>query len=970
MEKVKSNNLSSLQSQVAKNETNVIQNLPVALSAANSRNELKLVTSKHKIFLNQWFYNLPISYKFLIALISAQLLQVAGIFGAMIAFDSVDTRLVEQVKSEVATSVANYQAKSNQTALGFRAQADNSAIQQITALYDSTKVIKPDLAGEVRQILENEIEARKIEYATLVGSDLKIIANANQDRKGEIFDPNNLVSEMMKNGKQMTANVVVSSAQLSKESPALPSALNNQDVLVRFTVTPIKSRFAKQIIGALVAGEVVNGKEGFMSEIFITQNKGYNAIYLRNNTGDLALVTPLRQGQAKVDFPDKSFLTAVAAASGKILTKRITIGNQTYIVAAKTLPHKILGSANAEFIDFTGNPAAILLRGIPETSFTSFLPQTTLILIIVFLSVPLCLVVFKQTIAKPLAQLEETVLKFIKGDYQTRAEVFSKDEVGQLAATFNQMAGRMAEQSESLDKQIIITKFFNEITRNIHESLDTKQILRSAVIFTREALKTDRVVVFCFDENWKGNVIAESVASKWPATLEENIYDPCFALEYIDKYKKGRVTATENIYKAGLTQCHISLLEEFSVKANLVTPILIDRKLYGLLIAHHCSAPREWQESEIKLLQQVAEQIGLALFNANLMAKVKTTLQTSEESSTKQQQKQELLQQDLIELLEQIQDVYRGDLTVRASEKTGEIRTVADVFNFIVENLWALVTQVNTSTMQVNSAIEQNKQEIKQITIQTQQQSQEISYTLEQIDQMILSTQEFSNKINQIIDVTNNAVQGAAQGGEVMELTAQKIFHLRESVLTTVNQVRQLNESTQEISHVVSLINQMTMQSKVLAVNAGIEAAHRGEDSKGFDALLEEVRQLATTSEIATQEIEKTLLQIQQETSAVVKAMELSTAQVAEDSRLVEKSKHNFYQIESVLQQISFFAQSISQTTVSQKQTLQTVTNSIQEIAKISKCTSESSRDFSASLQQTALISQQLGIKANKYKVI
>jgi len=122
--------------------------------------------------------------------------------------------------------------------------------------------------------------------------------------------------------------------------------------------------------------------------------------------------------------------------------------------------------------------------------------------------------------------------------------------------------------------------------------------------------------------------VAESVAPGWPRALGAKIADPCFAEQYVEKYQRGRVQATPDIYRAGLTECHLQQLEPFAVKANLVAPILLGNKLFGLLIAHQCSGPRQWQTGEIELMKQVAIQVGFALDQANLLAQQKSQSRT------------------------------------------------------------------------------------------------------------------------------------------------------------------------------------------------------------------------------------------------------------------------------------------------------------------------------------------------------
>ena len=68
-----------------------------------------------------------------------------------------------------------------------------------------------------------------------------------------------------------------------------------------------------------------------------------------------------------------------------------------------------------------------------------------------------------------------------------------------------------------------------------------------------------------------------------------------------------------------MSECHIQMLENLQVRANLVVPITIDSHLFGLLMAHQCQAPRDWQPEEINLFNQLATQLALALNQASLI---------------------------------------------------------------------------------------------------------------------------------------------------------------------------------------------------------------------------------------------------------------------------------------------------------------------------------------------------------------
>ncbi len=151
------------------------------------------------------------------------------------------------------------------------------------------------------------------------------------------------------------------------------------------------------------------------------------------------------------------------------------------------------------------------------------------------------------------------------------------------------------------------------IVANIRQSLDLDTIFKTAVTETQQLLKVDRAVIYKFDADYNGVVVAEAVVPGWTISLGMPIIDTCFQKTKASQYATNRIAATDDIYHAGLTPCHIQLLERFQVKANLVVPILQGEKVWGLLIMHQCDRIRHWEESEINLLYQIATQLTVAI---------------------------------------------------------------------------------------------------------------------------------------------------------------------------------------------------------------------------------------------------------------------------------------------------------------------------------------------------------------------
>ncbi|MCU0565366.1 MAG: methyl-accepting chemotaxis protein [Oculatellaceae cyanobacterium Prado106] len=933
--------------------------------------------------LLKWFFNLPVRRKQLLALITSEILSVVGLVGvgSWLIISGGRAQLANQAKSEVDVAEIAYNIKINQMRFGSRGQADNTAV--INAAREAAAGrLSPDLRQQVKTILSNEVSARNMEFATLVSPDLRIIVNANADRAGERFDPEGLVGTVLTNPRQLTATTTITMADLQKESPPSIASLPNQEQLIRYVITPIRSPETQTLVGVLVFGDVV--KPQIPETALEALASGYSAVYRRLPSGEFQLATSLELGDppnwnqlrtnAEIPLENHSVLQKAADALepqenvGEAVTQRMRIGGTDYTVAAEALS------------DFRGQPIAVLVRGTPENALNALI-RNSLALQLSVASLALLADVFLasilgRSIANPIENLRRFTQRFGGGDRQARAEVFAQDEVGELAESFNTLAENVQTSEVQLQDQAMRQQMEAErailladLTSRMRQFGDRDRIFAIATQEVRETLKADRTLVYLFDGSWSGEIVAESVKLGYPTALGAQITDPCFIEQYVEKYRKGRVQATRDIYQAGLTECHLRQLEPFQVKANLVVPILQNGELIGLMVSHQCSGPRDWAEYDISFCRQVAIQLGFALEQSDLFQqREKSRMETELLSEERRQQKEEL-QRQLVDLLSEVEGASRGDLTVRAEVTAGEIGTVADFFNSIIESLRQIVIQVKQSALQVNDSLGENESAVRRLADDALRQAEETTRTLDSVEQMTQSIQQVADRAQQAALVAKTASETAEAGGSAMDLTVQNILSLRETVGETAKKVKRLGESSQQISKVVSLINQIAMQTNLLAINAGIEAARAGEEGQGFAVVAEEVGELAARSAAATQEIEKIVDNIQRETNQVVEAMEQSTSQVVEGTHRVEDAKKSLSQIMEVSRQIDILVQSISESALSQVHTSTSVSKLMKEVAEVSERTSDSSRQVSDAIRQTVGIAQDLQSSVGAFEV-
>ncbi|MDJ0573494.1 MAG: methyl-accepting chemotaxis protein [Pleurocapsa sp. MO_192.B19] len=918
-------------------------------------------SSAVKLPLLRQLYNLPISRK--TALIPwfsfGGLMLVLGT-GGLILYGTLKNQLLQETESNLAVTNIEYNLKIDQMGFGFRGQSDNSAIIAAADTVAQGKSVSQAVRQQVTKILQNEIKARNIEYATLVGKDKKIIVNANSNRAGQTFDPNGLISKVLQNPRQIKTSQIVTWQELEAEKPPLPKDFKGADALIRYTATPVFNNDKGQVIGVLLSGDIVNGKLPIVEQTVaaFTNKQSYSAVYLRQLNGEFALSTSFTNsgGQVNANVPlanNKILELAIANNGGKI-NQIGKINGKKYALAAQAIANN------------NGQPIAVLVYGSPLSSInsviqSSLLAQTVLSIVILILIIALSKILAKA-IAEPIQTLQQVAQNFSEGNLKVRAAVNTTDEVGLLGTTFNILADSIEINEARLKQDAQRSRLLKEIALDISQADDISGILQIAVESSRSVLKTDRVIYHRFDTQWQGKVIAESVDDKFPTALGAEIDDPCFAEGYAEKYQQGETKAIANIYQAGLNDCHLKMLEPFAVIASLITPVVISDKLVGLLIAHQCNEPRAWQQDEINLLAQIASQVGNAIEKVELIEKQQLAQQ--QEKSAR-----ENLQRRALELLMEVDPVSQGDLTVRVKVQEDEIGTIGDSYNATIESLRKLVAQVQTAASLVSTTTSDKDLSIQELSTDASAQTKEINAALQRIQGITNSIQAVANNAKAAEVAVLKAAETVKAGDDAMNQTVMGFQEIRDTVAATAKKVKRLGESSQKISKVVNVISNFADQTNLLALNASIEAAHAGEEGRGFAVVADEVRSLARQSAEATAEIEALVAEIQSETNEVVAAMESGTEQVVSGTKLVDTTRNSLFQIADASQEINQLVTAIAAATVEQSQDSEVVSQTMMQVAAISNKTATEAGEVSASFKDLLTVAQQLQNSVAKFKV-
>ena len=249
---------------------------------------------------------------------------------------------------------------------------------------------------------------------------------------------------------------------------------------------------------------------------------------------------------------------------------------------------------------------------------------------------------------------------------------------------------------EELHRQNLRSQLFANVTLKIRQSLQIDQILQTSVTEVQKLLQADRVVIVKLRPD--GVIaVAESVVAGFPVVMGKHIVDKCFDSNYTEIYGQGRIRAINDIYQANIQPCHIELLERFAVKANLAVPIMRQNRLWGLLIAHQCTHPRQWDKWETELLQQLADQVGVALRQAKLLEKETQQRQELARSNQELQQFAFIASHDLQEPLRKIKTfgsrlkvTCNDALTPQGKDYLERMQNAASRMQTLIEDLLTL----------------------------------------------------------------------------------------------------------------------------------------------------------------------------------------------------------------------------------------------------------------------------------------
>jgi methyl-accepting chemotaxis protein len=324
------------------------------------------------------------------------------------------------------------------------------------------------------------------------------------------------------------------------------------------------------------------------------------------------------------------------------------------------------------------------------------------------------------------------------------------------------------------------------------------------------------------------------------------------------------------------------------------------------------------------------------------------------------QQAQESLQRSITDLLSTINQVARGDLTIRGKVTNDALGNVVDSVNFMLDNFTKVLERVRKAAIDVSGSANQILDATDEMTAGATQQDQEITNTSSAVEELTVSMKQVSNNAEASAEAARRALDAAEQGNRAVRDTLEGMQRIRSSVSATAKKIKSLGDRSLEISEIINVINDITEQTNLLALNAAIEAARAGDAGRGFAVVADEVRKLAEHSRSATKDIAALIKAIQAETNEAVVVMEEGTREVEVGAGLADQAGKALEAISSVVRQSAELVQEISLASKQQVRGTEGVANAMQIISGITRQTTQGARSSASAVNNMVKLSEQL----------
>jgi methyl-accepting chemotaxis protein len=274
------------------------------------------------------------------------------------------------------------------------------------------------------------------------------------------------------------------------------------------------------------------------------------------------------------------------------------------------------------------------------------------------------------------------------------------------------------------------------------------------------------------------------------------------------------------------------------------------------------------------------------------------------------------LNQSVFSLLQAVAELSERNLTIRANVTEDATGPVADAINLLAEETSSTLTKVRNVAKEVNETSQKVNTHLMSVNKLAMKEQERAIETADQMSKMLTRLDSIANSAAETNVMADNTTASTKKAHKSVSDTLSGMSVIRETVQETGKRIKQLGERSQEISHVIEIINTIAERTTVLALNASMQAVAAGDAGRGFSVIAEEIQRLAESSRESTGQISTLVRNIQQETNTTIATMDQTIEQVIDGSTKAEDAAE---QMQKVLETTSELVLAVDQIAIASR---------------------------------------------------
>ncbi|HUM06633.1 MAG TPA: methyl-accepting chemotaxis protein [Terriglobales bacterium] len=298
-----------------------------------------------------------------------------------------------------------------------------------------------------------------------------------------------------------------------------------------------------------------------------------------------------------------------------------------------------------------------------------------------------------------------------------------------------------------------------------------------------------------------------------------------------------------------------------------------------------------------------------------------------------------------------------------------EIGLAGMALNEMKNNLRGLIESIAKTAEHVASASEELSASASQQAQSAETQKDQTMQAATAMQEMVATVSQVSENSGRAAEAARQAAETARRGGGIVDGTLAKMRSIAGGVRDTAKKMEELDKASDQIGHIVGVIDDIADQTNLLALNAAIEAARAGEQGRGFAVVADEVRKLAERTTGATKEIAHMIKNIQGETRLAVKAMEMETQQVEEGLKSTTQAGDSLKEIIQMAEQVGEMVTSIATAATEQSSASEQVNLNMDQIARLVRESAVGSQESAKACQELSALALDLQKMVGKFCV-